>query len=126
MQQDQALVQEVLAAEQAWLEAHTALDVEAIDHLMHSDYTIIRPDGAVVGKEEALASYQDDARHWDYAQSDQLNVRLYDDTAVVIGRWRAKGVNKGEAFDYSARYTSVWVRHEGRWQMVADQSTPIR
>jgi len=52
-------------------------------------------------------------------------VRVYGDVAVVVGRWRARGTNAGRAFDYAARYGAVWVRHEGEWRMVSDQSTPI-
>lgn len=41
-------VAEVLEAEAQWTRAHLEGDVEAIDHLMHRDYTIISPGGRVV------------------------------------------------------------------------------
>jgi ketosteroid isomerase-like protein len=44
---------------------------------------------------------------------------------VLHGRWRARGVNAGQRFDYTARFLSVYVKRDGRWQMVAAQSTPI-
>ena len=122
---EQTLIEEVLQAEQAWVEAHRHLDLIAIDRLMGEDYTIIRPDGSVVGKAEALASYALGTREWESAESDQYQVRLYGETAVLIGRWRAKGVNAGQSFDYTARFTAVYVKQDGRWQLVADQSTPI-
>ncbi len=74
---------------------------------------------------EALASYASGTREWESAESDQYQVRLYGETAVLIGRWRAKGVNAGQAFDYAARFTAVYVKRDGYWQLVADQSTPI-
>ena len=52
-------------------------------------------------------------------------LRVYGTTAVVVGRWRDKGVNAGQPFDYAARYVSVWVKRDGEWRMVSDQSTPI-
>jgi ketosteroid isomerase-like protein len=118
-------VQEVMQAEREWVEAHRRLDLSALDRLMGDDYTIIQPDGSVVGKQEALASYQAGKRGWDFIDSDDYQVRVYGDTAIVIGRWAAKGINNGQIFDYSARFTSIYVKREGRWQMVADQSTPI-
>ena len=63
---------------------------------------------------------------WGEARSDELQVRVYGETAVVIGRWEARGVNAGYAFDYVARYVSVWAWRDSRWQMVSDQSTEIR
>jgi ketosteroid isomerase-like protein len=125
MTSEQSLIEEVLQAEAEWVEAHRRLDLAAIDRLMGEDYTIIRPDGAVVGKAEALASYASGTREWASAEGDEYQVRLYGLTAVVIGRWRARGVNAGQAFDYTARFTGVYVKREGRWQIVADQSTPM-
>lgn len=117
--------EEVLEAERQWLEAHRELDVEALDRLMHEDYTQIQGDGAIWNKDAALKSYQSGGRRWEWAESDELVVRVYGEAAVVKGRWRAKGVNQGERFDYAARYVSVWVKEWGWWQMVSDQSTEI-
>ena len=118
-------VAEVLEAEARWTRAHLECDGEALDRLMHSDYAIISPDGSVIGRDEALSTYKGGGRHWGLAESDQHTVKLYGDAAVVIGRWRAKGVNNGAPFDYSARYTSVWVKESGHWCIVSDQSTEI-
>ena len=118
-------IDEVMAAEEAWTLAHLETDVVALDRLMHRDYTIIKSDGAVWDKETALASYVPGKRDWTEVGSSDHQVRIYGDTAVVIGVWRAKGVNNGEAFDYSARYVSVWVKEGDKIQMVSDQSTEI-
>ena len=125
MNQEQVAIQEILQAEQAWTAAFLHLDLATLEQLMADDYTIIQPGGIVLGKAETLASLRSEQRHWDSAESDEHFVRIYGDTAVVLGRWTAKGVNHGQPFDYQARYTSVWVKRAGRWQMVADQSTEV-
>jgi len=126
LENNDPVIAEVLAAEAAWTEAHRNTDKAAIKHLMHPNYTIINPQGRVVRCDEALASYVPGQRQWEFAESAEHEVSIYGNTAVVIGLWRAKGVNNGEAFDYAARYVSVWVKEDDRWQMVSDQSTPIR
>lgn len=118
-------VQEVLAAEQAWLKAHLELDLEAIEQLMAQDYVQIGDSGQVIRRARAISSLASGTRHWDSVHIDQLQVRVYGDTAVVVGRWVAKGQNAGKPFDYSSRYASVWVKSEERWRMVLDQATPI-
>ena len=118
-------VEEVLGAEREWLEAHLRLDAGALDRLMAPDYVQIDASGRAVGREEVLASLRSGGRNWDEARSEDYQVRVYGDTAVVVGRWRARGRNAGEAFDYAARYVAVWVRQDGRWRMVSDQATPI-
>jgi len=118
-------IEEVLAAEEEWTQAHLKTDKHALDRLMHPDYTIIKPSGEVWNKEKALASYVPGKRDWTEAGSSDHLVRVYGETAVVIGLWIAKGVNNGVPFDYSARDTSLWVKEEGRLLMVSDQSTEI-
>ena len=115
----------ILAAEQAWLNAHLELDLVQIEALMHPEHTRIQPDGLVWNKSQTLASYQSGLRSWSEINVDQLDVRIYGHTAIVIGRWQAIGINTGQAFNYSARYTSIWVLEDDRWQMVTDQSTEI-
>lgn len=115
----------VVAAERAWVEAHRRMDVEAIARLMADDYSSVREDGAVWGRAETLAAYVPGARHWDEAESDRYHVRVNGDTAVLVARWRARGVNNGQAFDYAARFTAVYVRREGRWLLQHDHSTAM-
>ena len=119
-------VEEVLAAEEEWAQAQLNTATEALEKLMHPDYTIIRPDGSIWDKETALASYIPGKRDWTEAGSSEHIVRIYEDTAIVIGLWRAKGVNNGEPFDYQARYTSLWVKDGKNLRIVSDQSTEIR
>lgn len=116
---------EVLAVERAWTEAHLHGDVATIASLMADAYVKIQPDGSVLGREAALAGFVPEERAWEVAEGDEYDVRVYGNTALVIGRWTARGVNHGVRFDYQARFLSVYVRHNGVWQMVAEQSTEI-
>ena len=118
--------QEVLNVEHAWTEAHLNGDVQTLEEIMAFDYVKIQPDGSLSDKQATLASYQPDQREWEVARGDEYDVRVYGETAVVIGRWTARGINHGESFDYAARFLSIYVRRDGRWQMVAEQSTDIR
>lgn len=115
----------VAQAERALAEAHLSLDLGLIDQLLHADYTLIQPGGVTETKAETLASFRSGTRHWDKASVDQLDIRLYGDTAVVTGRWSASGRNGAALFDYQARFLSIWVKEQGRWQNVAYQATEI-
>jgi hypothetical protein len=115
----------VAQAERALAEAHLSLDLAIFDRLLHKDYVVIQPGGLTRDKAETLASLRGGTRHWDRASVDQLDIRLYDGTAVVTGRWSASGRNGAASFDEQARFLSVWVREDGRWQNVAYQSTDI-
>lgn len=117
--------QAVIAAEKALADAHLSLDLEVIDSLLHPDYEIIQPDGRVETKADVLASYRTGTRVWHTAKVDRLAVKLFGEMALVHGRWQASGRNESEVFDYAARFLSVWVKDEGRWQNVVYKSTEI-
>jgi ketosteroid isomerase-like protein len=119
-------IADVLTVERQWTAAHLHGDVATIDHIMADDYVRVQPDGSVADKAAVLAAFVPDRRHWDRAQGDEYDVRIYGETALVVGRWTAAGFNHGVPFDYAARFLSVYVKRDGRWQMVAEQSTEIR
>jgi ketosteroid isomerase-like protein len=115
----------IAAAERAIAAAHLTLDLDVINRLYHPDFVIAQPDGSTEGKEQVLGSYRSGERRWDFAQVDQLEIHVAGDTAIVIGRWRAKGVSRGQRFDYAARFLSVWARTGSVWLNLAYQSVEI-
>jgi hypothetical protein len=76
--------------------------------------------------QEFLASFEGKQRKWEYAQSSDHQIRIYKDTAVMVAMWSAKGINQGQRFDYQARSLAIYIKRDGRWQLAADQSTPIK
>lgn len=57
---------------------------------------------------------------------DEMNVLLYDKTAVVTGRVTTKRLVKGETIVSQSRFTDVFVWRQGRWQIVAGHASRIR
>ena len=92
---------------------------------MADDFVRINSDGSRVERAEALASYADGKKSWDFAEGAEYDVRVYGDTALVFVRWTARGISHGQRFDYTARILSVYHRRNDRWQMVAEQSTVL-
>jgi len=121
----QQLIQDLLKTEQTWTQAFVEGDLETLERLMHPEYFQVQPNGSLLSKAAFLASFDSGERHWEFALSDEHKVQLFTDAAVLTGRWRAKGVNHGEAFDYAARFVSVYAYLKGTWLIVSDQSTDI-
>jgi ketosteroid isomerase-like protein len=57
---------------------------------------------------------------------DDMQVRLYGDTAVVTGRVTTRQLVKGEERTGKSRFTDVFVRRDGRWQLVAGHSSRMK
>ena len=85
----QELVQEIIASERACVQAIRDVDTTQMAALMADEYAVIADDGRVRNKAEDLASYSAGDRHWEFAESDEYGVRVYGDSAMLIGRWRA-------------------------------------
>ena len=54
-----------------------------------------------------------------------MKVRVYGDTAVVMGKSTAKGSIGGRELKGPVMFTRVYVKKNGKWQSVAFQQTPI-
>lgn len=119
------LIKEILNVERRWVEAHRNLDLDSISDILADDYRQIQADGRVIGKDELIQSYSSGNRRWEIAESDDYEVRLLGSAALLIGRWRGKGENNGEAFDYTARFLAVYRLDEGEWKLVSDVSVPL-
>jgi hypothetical protein len=72
-----AVIEEVLAVERAWTDAHLRGDMATIAHQMADDYIKIQSDGSTADKAANLASYAPDERHWELAEGDAYDVRVY-------------------------------------------------
>lgn len=116
---------EIIAVEQAWAAAHRNLDLDRIEHILSDQYRQVQADGSVIGKDELLASYRSGQRNWELAESDQYEIRLLGEVALLIGRWRGKGENEGKRFDYCARFLAVYQLEKGEWKLVSDVSVPL-
>lgn len=57
---------------------------------------------------------------------DEMNVMLYDKTAVVTGRVTTKRMVKAAEVLSKSRFTDVFVWRQERWQLVAGHSSRIR
>ena len=58
-------------------------------------------------------------------RTEGVQVRDYGNTTVVTGLANVNVVTEGKEKDLRLRYTDVYVKRNGRWQMVAWQSTRI-
>jgi uncharacterized protein (TIGR02246 family) len=52
-------------------------------------------------------------------------VRLFGDAAIVTGIWCTRTLREGKESSGAGRYTRVWVKRNGNWQVVSWQIKPI-
>ncbi len=117
--------QEVLKASQLANDASLIKkDRATMERLYADDYTYTHSNGTVANKAQDIAASLSSDQAWTAHKSDDLKVRVYRDVAVVTGISTLSGSAKGYASG-PRRFTEVWVRRNGRWQMVSGQSTLV-
>jgi hypothetical protein len=116
----------VLAAERAFFTALVEGRADALDQILSNDFLLIDVmQGAEISKAALLAVIESGQLRFDAIQPVDSHVRLYQTTAVVIGRTEMKGRFEGTPFAASSRYTHVYVERDGAWRLVSAQGTPI-
>lgn len=121
------VIEEVTQAEQRYAELEGAGDVEAQFDLMADDYVYIDVSGKRIGKEELMARRAGDERRSSELELSDLEVLpIAPDAALTRGRWDSRSLYYGGLPRVSAsRYMALWRKRDGRWLLVADQTTPI-
>jgi ketosteroid isomerase-like protein len=115
----------LLALENAWNRAQISHDSNALDGLVSDRYVYTDDDGTVMNKRQFLVDNKDPAYNATLMTNDDEQVISYENVAIVIGKYHAKGTYKGKAFDHWGRFTDTWVYKNSTWQCIATHTSRI-
>jgi ketosteroid isomerase-like protein len=109
----------IIALENSWNQAELHNDAHAVDMLLADDFVMTVADGYTMNKAAMLASVRDTSYKPDVLQSDNMQVHMYGNTAILTGSYLEKGKDKGKPFERRGRFTDTWVNFSGEWRCVA-------
>jgi ketosteroid isomerase-like protein len=109
----------------AWDKAIVRKDEAAIAANMAEDFRQIDHEGKVSNKAAFLKGIMSPKLRIDPYPVDELEVRVYGDTALLSGKTRMTGAYDGHAFTAHYRYIDVYARKNGKWQVVSVQISPL-
>jgi hypothetical membrane protein/ketosteroid isomerase-like protein len=112
----------VIQRELQWTQAHQDLDLDQIEEILSDDFQSIKNDGSIHSKTDLLNSYRSGNRYWEIANSSDHMVQVAGKLAILVGRWRGKGINTGIPFDYRARFISIYKKENGSWKLTLERS----
>ena len=92
----------VLALETAWNHAIEAKDAKAIEMILADSMVAVESDGSLSTKSEYLAGIKAPDFQPSQAVNEKNDVHVYGDTAVAVGIFRIKEVDKGKT-TYASR-----------------------
>lgn len=116
--------EEILKLERAYLDARVKHDKAALNLLIADDYITNGSNGSsLINKQDIIerSGTTPGGQKFVSLDFDEARLRIYADTAVLTGRRQLK-TEQGQA---QLRFMHVFVKRQGRWQMVAAQVTSI-
>ena len=100
-------------------------DVAMLEGVTSDDYILINANGQMSDKATTMRNIKTGVIKLTANEVSDMKVRVYGDTAVVMGKSTAKGSIGGRALTGPVMFTRVLVKKNGKWQAVAFQQTPI-
>src|SRR5438270_2027903 len=102
------------------IQAQISADVAALDRIYAADFIGVGPSGTVRTKAQVISDFTSGALKFQSITTQEVQVRVYENTAVETGLSTMVGQDKGKAVPRDTRFTRVWVKQQGRWRLVAN------
>jgi len=116
---------ELLQLENDWKQAIVTLDAAFLEGLYAADYLGTDADGVLWGKKEEIETALFGTFSLKSFKLEDMKARVYGDVAVVTGLNTIRGMNSGMKLTRQDRFTDVFVKREGRWQLVSNHTTTV-
>ena len=120
---EQETIRQIVDMERQSKEASLHRDSDFSVRTLTEDYVAITPLGQVATKREVISARRSGQLRYESMNITDMVVRVFGDTAIVTARADVKGHQLGEDFSGPYRYTRVWVRKNGQWQVASYQAT---
>ena len=101
-------------------------DTGVLKRLYADDFIYTNPEGKVLTKEQQINSIAVSEMNWETGKSGDVKVKILGNAAVTTGSFLASGNYRGNPVTINERYTTVWVKTDTSWQIVAEQGNIIK
>jgi ketosteroid isomerase-like protein len=112
--------------EQDWAAAMVKDGPAEVDKYEADDIISTDPTGRVTDKTQDKKDLSSGDLKFQSEEVSDLTIHLYGNTAVAAGTATVKGTFKGQDISGTYRYTDVWVKRGGKWQVVASEATKVQ
>ena len=102
------------------IQAQVGADAAALDRIYADDFIGVGPSGTVRTKKQVISDFTSGTLKFQSITTDEVQVRVYENTAVETGLSTMNGQDKGKAVPRNTRFTRVWVKQQDYWRLVAN------
>lgn len=113
------------AAHEQRIQALLDADTDALARVVSEDLTFVSSSGAVMTRPEVVASFKAGTMRIERMDCRNISTRIYGDTGVLLYTADGRSRFKEHVVEGLTRNTTVYVRFEGAWKMVAQHQSRI-
>ena len=118
--QRSSVEQEIRRLDDKRIQAQVNADAAALDRIYADDFIGVGPSGTVRTKPQVISDFTSGDLKFQSITTDEVRVRVYGNAAVETGLSTMVGQDKGKAVPRDTRFTRVWIKQLGHWQLVAN------
>jgi hypothetical protein len=119
------LQKEILAVDNERYEAMKNRDMAAMDRLHADGLVFINTKGRLLNKAEYLEEVRSGNLKFLSVDTDEYHFYVYGDAVIMNGRANSVVEYHGVVNKKPRRFTSVFIKFQGQWKLVAHQATLI-
>jgi hypothetical protein len=117
--------QEVINLEREMARAIMLNNATFFRRVYSDDFTGTLSHGQTVDKLHLIAEVQNSGAKYNFFDASDIQVRLFQETAVATCLWTSRGVFKGQQIDNQMRVIHIYINGPRGWRVVASQTTPM-
>jgi ketosteroid isomerase-like protein len=117
--------EQIQALDREWAQACVQADIAKLEQILSDDLTYTHSSGQTQTKGEFIATVREGKTRYRSIEFQQSSVRIYGNSAVSNNEVRVNLTIDGKDVSVHPRFLHIWVKHNGRWQLVAHQGTKI-
>jgi hypothetical protein len=117
--------QVVMELDRRRMQAMTEKDIAGLNELLASDLVYTHSSARIDTKQSLIGNMQSGATVYSYVEPTDVVAQDCGDAVVLTGVARISVTSGGKAMKFAVRFTDVYARRGGQWQMVAWQSTRL-
>ena len=121
--QPRQIVHIIEKLERMWQQAELTANTATMATMLSEDYLGIDGDGTLATKAETIDSFKKGTTKFSHIHTWDRKIRVFGSTAVVVSKAQVTGEHDGESLTGLYRYTRVYHRHNGVWQIVSFEAS---
>ncbi|MHB1673718.1 MAG: nuclear transport factor 2 family protein [Acidobacteriaceae bacterium] len=121
--QPRQIVHIIEKLERMWQQAELTGNTATMATMLSEDYLGIYGDGTLATKAETISSFKDGTTKFSQIHTWDRKIRVFGSTAVVVSKAQVAGTHDGDSLTGLYRYTRVYHRHNGVWQIVSFEAS---